>query len=264
MAAPENIDPPLNPEAERTHKSTEEPLSPELRVAIREELKKRWYFTQGDEYRSRLKWGWYDGEGYPSLGDGHNPMSRFRCGFSNFVCKLCNKLTAFYWRSEPKDDPHALSAIPFRCFFSEWFKYHDGEPDIGFDTFFKNLVRVLSMGPTTIRGIVEARKRICDKVVAAWEQIDGKPTQYDYYHTTVNTERNYRRRHHYTFKPTYRATITIMGEYVELDQDAWCINMAEHSRKQTILLVRTGDNSHTSAPNQLRSPESRRFVFTSG
>jgi hypothetical protein len=175
---PEGDDHQLNSEAGPTHNFAEDPTSPEFRAEVREELIDSWYHREEDEYRAHLKWGWYDKEGYLSLGDGHDPMSRFRCGWSNFVFKLCNKLAAFYWRSPAKDDPYALGTLPFGCFFAEWFKYHHSEPDIKFGAFFTNLVRVHSTGSTTIQRIVDADKRISNKVVRRGSRLMGKGTRF--------------------------------------------------------------------------------------
>jgi hypothetical protein len=45
------------------HVPAEEPLSPELRAAVVEDLKESWYFGETEEYRRFLKAAWID-EGY--------------------------------------------------------------------------------------------------------------------------------------------------------------------------------------------------------
>jgi hypothetical protein len=141
-----------------------------------------------------------------------------------------------------------LPLLPFGCIFKEWFNYNNNEPNIEFGNFFAHLVRVYPTGPTTVQGIVKVHKTLCNGAALLFERIDrGEANE-----IFPNGGYRWRQPQNYNLKPTYRAIITIMDRYVdhgqERDLDLMPINLEEHSKKQTVWLVRTGDESHLSAP----------------
>ncbi|KAF4636109.1 hypothetical protein G7Y89_g1976 [Cudoniella acicularis] len=128
-----------------------------------------------------------------------------------------------------ESDGSPLPLLPFGCFFNEWFKYHDNEPNIEFGNFFANLVRIYPTAALLL------------------ERIDrGEAKEF-----LPNGGSPWRQPQNYNLKLTYRAIITIMDRYVDPGQERdsmMFINLEEHSKNQAVLLVRTGDESHLSAP----------------
>jgi hypothetical protein len=49
----------------------------------------------------------------------------------------------------------------FGCINKEWNRCHNGEPNIEFGHFF---IRITGTGPSTMVGILEAHKALCDQV----------------------------------------------------------------------------------------------------
>ncbi|KAG9228282.1 hypothetical protein BJ875DRAFT_389704, partial [Amylocarpus encephaloides] len=142
---------------------------------------------------------------------------------------LCNNLTPFYWMPSAKFDGRPLPLLPFGRFCNEWFKYHGNEPNIEFWNFFANLVRVYPTGPTTVPGIVKTHKSLCNQAALILECIDhgGKANQF-----LSNVGIPQRQAQNYNLKPTYRAIITIMDQYVDPSQDRdslMFINIEGHS-----------------------------------
>lgn len=79
---------PANPQW--IHDQTEQPLSPELRAAVVEDLKESWYFGETEEYQRFLKAAWINKGYHQTIKDPNvslEPQQLYR---------FCNKLTAFY------------------------------------------------------------------------------------------------------------------------------------------------------------------------
>ncbi|RFU33892.1 hypothetical protein B7463_g2428, partial [Scytalidium lignicola] len=140
------------------------------------------------------------------------------------VQHYCRNLKMPSAESDGFNPPYLLLS----CIFKEWFRYHNGEPDIESFRFFANMVRVHSTGITTTQGIVEIHKGLCDKVEPI-SQVDTK----------------------YKMKSTYRAIIIMIDKPVNpfTNQDlATPVDLDKHSKIQTVLLIRTGDDSHLDTP----------------
>ena len=194
-----------------------------------------------DEYRRKLKASWFEESFFLSI---RGSIAQLE---SRLLAQLCNKLTSFYWMPSAEFDGSPLPLLPFGCFFNEWFKYHDNEPNIEFGNFFAHLVRVYPTGPTTVQGIIKAHKTLCNEAALLLERIDrGEAKEF-----LPNGGSPWRQPQNYNLKPTYCAIITIMDRYVDPGQERdfmMFINLEEHSKNQTVLLVQTGDESHLSAP----------------
>ena len=194
-----------------------------------------------EEYRRKLKASWFYESFFLSI---RSSIAQLE---SRLLAQLCNKLTSFYWMPSAEFDGSPLPLLPFGCIFNEWFRYHDNEPNIEFENFFANLVRVYPTGPTTVQGIVKTHKTLCDESALLLERIDrGESKEF-----LPNGGSPWRQCQSYNLKPTYRATIIIMDRYVNPGQErdfTMFLNLEEPSKNQTVLLVRTGDESHLSAP----------------
>lgn len=231
----------LRSEPPWTRIPTEEPLSPELRARVGEDLMKSWYFSRMEEYRRILKASWFEESSFLSI---KSPIAQLE---PRLLGQLCNNLTSFYWMPSAEFDGSPLPLLPFGCIFKEWFRYHNDEPNIEFGNFFTHLVRVYPTGPTTVQGTVEAHKALCNEAASLLERIGrGEAKEF-----LPNGGGPWRQPQNYNLKPTYRAIIIMMDQYVDPGPErdfTTLVNLDEHSKKQTVLLVRTGDDSHLSAP----------------
>jgi hypothetical protein len=248
---PEYSNAPLNPstpendwrlesEPPWTRIPTEEPLSPELRAGVEEDLIKAWYFSRMEDYRRNLKASWFEESFHLSI---KNLIPQLE---PRLLGQLCNKLTSFYWMPSAEFDGRPLPLLPFGCIFKEWLRYHNDEPNIELGNFFAHLVRVYPTGPTTIQGMVEAHKALCNEAASLLERISRGEAKDD-------VGGPWREPQNYNLKTAYRAIIIMMDQYVdpglETERDfTTLINLEEHSKNQTLLLVRTGDDSHLSTP----------------
>jgi hypothetical protein len=228
----ENLDPPW------TRIPTEVPLSPELRADVKSELLKSYHRDTIEEFRRSSKWYWE--ESFLKLKGPSLQLDRQQVG------TLCNKLTAFYRMPSPEFDGKRLNLLPFRCVFKEWLEYHDNRPNFEFGNFFAHLIRVYSSGPTTVQGIVEAHKRLYVEAASLLDHIKSSEESTGHSGAPWCDPRNY------TLKATYRAVIIMMDQYVDPyspgEDFRKIIYLKEHSEKQTVLLVKTGDDSHLTAP----------------
>lgn len=154
---------------------------------------------------------------------------------------FCNKLTMLYWAQSAQEYGHCPLLI-FGCIYKEWFR-HDS-PNIEFGHFFANPIRVTSTGPTTIFGILQAHRSLCDQVSVLLGKIErgeiGKP----YMSVWPNT-RNFK------FLPICRAIVVILDE-LSPEEDVGGLDariyLDEEMPRQSIVLVLTGDDSGLSAP----------------
>jgi hypothetical protein len=226
-----------------TREPTEEPLSPEMREEVRVDLIKSWNFTKMEHYRRDVKVSWmYDG-GYSSLNSSSSQLQPWE------LTRFCNKATSFYWMSSAQEnDERPLPLLPFGCIFKEWFRYHNEMPNIEFRHFFANLIRVLSIGPNTIPGIVEAHKSLCDQALSFLDRIRRGEGEQLY----PSSGGPWGKPQHYKVIPLYCAIIIVMDRYVDPDvieeNGRWFIELDKHSRRQTVIMVRTGDESNLSGP----------------
>ena len=202
------------------HGPTEEPLSPELRAAVVEDLKETWYFGETENYRRSLKASWVDESVHQTIKDPNvSPEPRQ-------LDRLCNNLTAFYWMPSPQVDGRPLPITPFGCIYKEWFRYHNGRLPIEFGDFIAHLVRVYPTGSTTIQEVITAHKKRPGG--RAWP--DPRACN---------------------LNATYQGIIIMMDQYLEpaFEPDLGeLIDLHEEAQKLTVLLVRTGDDSNLCAP----------------
>lgn len=233
-----------SPDPPWTQVPTEEPLSPDLRAEVKSELQKFFHFDKMGRYRKMVKWS---------------------CGLDDFdlvlkgpsvwldllqIGDVCNKLAAFYWMPSTAFDGYAVPLLPFGCIFNQWLKYHDGQPNIEFRCFFAHLVRVYPSGPATVQGIVDAHREFCAEAISLLERIESGEEAREYGGGPWKDLQNYK------IMATYRAVVIMMDEYLEPQSDGdydTLIDLEEHSKKQNVLLARTGDDSHLKSPVSFES-----------
>jgi hypothetical protein len=214
-----------------------------MREEVRIDLIKSWNFHKMEDYRGDIKIGWmYDG-GYSLLNSSLFKLQPWE------LSRFCNKTTSFYWMSSAQEnDERPLPLLPFGCIFKEWFRYYDEIPNIKFRHFFTNLIRVLSTGPDTIPGLVKAHKSLCDQALNFHDLIRcGQGGQ-----LYSSSRGPWGKPQHYRVNPLYCAILIVMDQCIEPDNieenGQYFVELDEHSRRQTVIMVRTGNESNLSAP----------------
>lgn len=217
---------------------TEEPLSRKLRAAVVEDLRRSWYHEETVEYLRGLKATWID-EGYHQTIKDSSVLLE-----PEHLYRLCNTLTAFYWMPSPRVDGRPLPMTPFGCICKEWNLYHNNRWPVEFQDFFAHLVRVYPTGPTTIQGVISAHKSLCQQAVSLLERIECGKVKRSNGLAWHDPRKN-------NLCATYHGVIIMMDQYIDpvFDRDLGeLIDLHEQAQSLTVLLVRTGDDSHLRAP----------------
>ena len=229
------------------HDPTEEPLSPNLRAAVIKELKKDLHFYKIQDFRRNLKAAWIDEGSHQTIKDANG-----RLGLKYFN-RYTNKLTVFYWIPLPQVDGSPIPMTPFGCIDKAWNRYHNGRPPVEAREVFTHLVRVYPTGPTEIQEVVTLHKQFCQDALSLLAPFlqSGEPN-----HSNGRPPRDPQS---YNINPTYHGIIIMMDQYIKPTFDRSrgdIIDLDEQAQKLTVLLVRTGDDTHLCAPinfEQLRT-----------
>ena len=138
----------------------------------------------------------------------------------------------------------------FGCIYKEWFRYHDEEkPDIKFGHFFASPVRIADDGPKTIPEMLEAHKAFCLRASSLLHQIYIGEASESWMGPWPSPQ-------HYSVLPLCQVIIVVLDSGAELalarDSDG-SISLDKVSQRETMLMIRTGDESRLSAPISFES-----------
>lgn len=140
-----------------------------------------------------------------------------------------------YWAHSAQESDRCPLLI-FGCIYKEWFR-HDN-PSIELGHFFANPIRITSTGPTTISGILEAHRSLCDQASQLLRKIESGEIEKPYMDVWPNTQ-------NFKLLPLCRAIIVILDELspdTPVDPDG-LIRLDEEMQRVCVLLVLTGDDS---------------------
>lgn len=155
---------------------------------------------------------------------------------------VCNKPTLLYW-AHCALDMDSFQGFSFACIYTEWFRIHNNLPNLDFGHFFAGPVRILSTGPKSIAGILTAHKSLCDRTTSILGNIAcGK--------VDLVAGEPWPDPQSYKLLSTCRAIITVLDNFgadAKPDFDGY-IRLGRESHRRSLRLVRTGDESHLSAP----------------
>jgi len=210
-------------------------IDDELRREIRYQLEEYWKFERRDlTFRRNTKLSWLD-SGYMITLDQATPDPNHAQ-----LRRLYNKATALY--IAPLGQKYvSLPYIVFGCIYKDWFLHYNNEPDFEFGRFFATPVHVTSNGPQAAAEIVQAHKILCDQASKFLEEQDRAQSLSPGSQLTSKTHK---------LLPLVRAVILIYDEEdesIEEDENG-CVSLDEYSQVQSVLMIRTGDEAHLSAP----------------
>jgi hypothetical protein len=222
---------------------TEEPVSDDLKILIRADLKKAWHFLRDLEFRENTKMRWATTDYFRiSLEDAVGKVESRKSKY------LCNKPTAFYWlqsaqQTDASGQRTQTPKIIFAAIYEEWLRSHNTKPNIEYEHFFANPVRISSTGPSTVRGVIDAHCSLCAQANNIIEQLSSSLQ-------------------HYSLLPLYHAIIVIIDRLDQLDEDCepksdGFISLHKLAQHQSVLIARTGVEEGLSAPISFKSLKSQ-------
>jgi hypothetical protein len=232
----------------------EEPVSDDLKVLVRADLKKAWHFRREMEFRENTKTRWATTDYFritleDSVGKVEPRKSKY----------LCNKPTAFYWlqsaqQADASGQRTQTPKIIFAAIYEEWLRSHDTEPNIEYGHFFANPVRITSTGPSTVRGVIDAHRSLCTQASSLINQAKGRADNI--------IEQRPLSSQHYSLLPLYHAIIVIIDRLDRLDKDCepesdGFISLRKLAQRQTVLIARTGAEEGLSVPISFESLKSQ-------
>jgi hypothetical protein len=213
----------------------EEPLTRELKLEVKLQLEEYWKFHRRDlMFRRNTKLSWVLTENMITL-DEATPQLK-----PNKLSRFCNKPTTLYLSPSGQRN-NVCPTIILGCIYKDWFLRYDNEPNFEFSRFFADPVRITSTGPQAVADIVRSHKSLCDQASRLLTSLDRGEKPSPCCKLTTQTHK---------LLPLCRAIILVLDELdedVEEDEDGR-ISLDEYSQAQSVLMVRTGDESHLSTP----------------
>ena len=215
-------------------------LGPELIAKIKEELRRSYDAYRRVEFAKETKYLW-DSRGDKTFTlDSSAPRIPRSWELSSF----CNKPTYLYWAHAAQDEGRRPLWV-LGCIYKEWFRH--SRPDIEFGHFFANPISVTPTGPASIPGILVAHRSLCDQTSLHLGQIERGELKEPYGSAWPNT-------HHFKLRPLCRAIVVLLDElslvesYEEDEEDGGMVYLDDKMERQSVVLVRTGDDARLSRP----------------
>ncbi|KAL9623634.1 MAG: hypothetical protein Q9160_002090 [Pyrenula sp. 1 TL-2023] len=207
----------------------EKPIPESVRAMAQLDLEDLWHFEREAEFRENVRIAW------ATVDEQKIILEDFRGKLTpKQAYWLFNKPTAFYWlqSAQPLDADRKRTRTPkiiLAAIYQEWVKAHGNvRPNIEFDHFLANPVRITPEGPQTVPEPIKVND------FAHHRGVDLRPMVSPYY----------------SLLPLYRAVIIIIDRLetnVGRDDDG-LIDLGKVASNQTVLVARTGDEDGLSTP----------------
>ncbi|WEW61671.1 hypothetical protein PRK78_007163 [Emydomyces testavorans] len=231
---------------------TEEPVSDHLKILIREDLKRAWHFQREAEFLqiTKLRWASTDSVRIV-LKDAVGKVKPRKLAY------LCNKPTAFYWLQSAQwtgasGQRNQTPTIIFAAIYEKWIRCHNTQPNIEYGHFFANPVRITSIGPSTVRGVIDAHRSLCAQASRLINQAKGRADNIIEQHPSSSQ--------HYSLLPLYHSIVVIIDRFDSSDTEPESdghVSLCKIGERQTVLIARTGMEEGLSAPISLESLKSQ-------
>lgn len=233
---------------------TEEPVSDDLKALVRADLKEAWHFWREIPFRREAKITWTTTD-YPRIVL-EDTLGKMDLRHSKY---LCNKPTAFYWlqsaqRPDASGQRTLTPGIIFAALYEEWFRCHNGRPNIEYGHFFANPVRITSTGPSTVGGVIDAHLSLCTQASRLINQAKSRADNIiEQLPSAVQ---------HYSLLPLYHAIVVIIDNFDMPDKDSafdtdGFVSIRKVAQQQSVLIARTGAEEALSEPISLESLQSQ-------
>lgn len=235
---------------------TKEPVPDSLKESVRADLIKAWHFRRVGHFfiDTKIRWATTDFDRIvleDTIGELEPRMLNY----------LCNKPTALYWlQSAQSIDAFGqrclTPGIIFATIYEEWFRCQHTEPDIEFEHFFANPVRISATGPSTIQAVIEAHRSLCNRASRLMDKAKGEDE---------NTIKGFPlASQHRRLSPLYHAIVVLLDRLErpdkgqELESDG-LVSLRRVAQRQNVLLARTGAEEGLTAPISFASLRSQSY-----
>jgi hypothetical protein len=219
-----------------------EPLTPDMKAEIIKILKKFYDSCRRENFATEMKRYWLYGTHILNLGDSESKIELEPAK----LAMLCNKPTWFYWAYAARWKGQ-YPMLPFGSIYKEWFRYHGDEPNIEFGHFFTSPIRITSTGPETIAAILKVHKSLYERGCSLLSEMNGT---YSKIHLSPwpNPQQ-------YKLLPLCRAIVVLIDRLDPGDslQPGDFVYVDKYAQEQSVVMIRTGDESCLSAPISFES-----------
>ena len=142
----------------------------------------------------------------------------------------------------------------FACIFSEWHRQYNDQPNLDFDHFVANPIRIAEGGPDTIRGMIKAHISLYAK---AEEILRGK------IHGPDGDVRSASHTGDFSIHPLYPALVLTCDKddltevYKDYKRPDECVRLRDFMHLQNLIIARTGCEHMLSKPISFESLQSQ-------
>ena len=238
-------------------------LSPEVIDKVMKDLRRQWFIEEMDQYCIELQNIWlprtleiYYDHKMLDLDSIRDPQKRGRR--IPYIDKkreylFCNKTTVFYWTESATTQLRGRSGnVILGGIWNAWCDALGREPHFQLDEFFAVPVRVKEQFAKTIPGILRAHKQICAQIRKSMKE-NSDPN------TIIGWQIFWPNPRYFKLQSLCEALITVFDEFLFHNYRG----VAKHvdgfrhfddvAQKESILLVRTGNENGLSAPISFES-----------
>lgn len=177
--------------------TSSEPLSSEMKEALREDLKQTYFRLRESDFREIIRR--YTAAGNLYLEDPTIAPQLLDGEYQDY----CNKPTTVYWLASAN---YKFTGMPSACIYKQWFHCHSLEPDFEFGHYFANVVRVSSTGPASVSSLLRMHASLYEQITSLHTRLgSGEMARVDKARGMVWPDPDY-----YKPMPLCRAIITVL------------------------------------------------------
>lgn len=218
---------------DRTDILMEGPLPSDLIQEVKHELEEAWHFHRTQVlFRGNIRRTWLYRQ--RKLDDAPPQLNHSR---ELFHCY--NKHTALYVAPPPAETRDNTGAPIFvlRIIYKLWLRFYNNKPKVDYESFFAEPVGITPSGPATVAEIAHSHIWFCDYASQFLDELGRGEAEHCSFIES-----------HKLF-PLFRAIVLILDENFssKLEDDDYYL-VIPPSQAQTVLMVRTGDESGLVAP----------------
>lgn len=218
---------------------TIEPVPDGVKALVIVDLKNTWHFWREMNFRFLTRKRWISCDNVKiALRDSVGKFDR-----PSDCLQVCNKPTAFYWLQSAQltdntGERTRTHTIVFAAIFQEWLRCYSYMPNMEWDHFFANPVRITATGPSTVRDVLNAHLSLCKQASGLLRIVQQQDP----------------RAKHYAVSRLYRAVVVIIDQLCDWEEEPdGSTSLRKFAQCQTVLIASTGFEEGLSAPISLDS-----------